>query len=240
MQNSYVIYEGLSVLDNQPIVVIASGFANKSANDKTGNMIQTFILRSDVEPHQAVKTGDDSSVCGNCVHRPANGGACYVKVFQAPLSVFRAWKRGNIPKLPSNDLFADKLVRFGSYGDPAAVPVSVLKAIKDVCAGSTGYTHQTAHKNFDNAVLDYRMVSADTPKQAKKHHEHKLRTFRVKVEGAPLLYNEIECLADSKGLTCAECKLCETATSDAPNIAINVHGATKKRYSDKFSKVNFA
>ena len=52
----FTLYEGASVLDGKPIVVLAT---LETSNAKTGAMVQTWILRSDVEPHQAVKTGDD-------------------------------------------------------------------------------------------------------------------------------------------------------------------------------------
>ena len=240
MKNSYVLFEGQSVLDGKPIVVIATGFAQASSNVKTGNMIQTFIMRSDIEPHQAVKSGDDVTVCGNCVHRPSNGGACYVRTDQAPLSVYRAWKRGNVPVMQDFSMFENKLVRAGTYGDPAAVPMYVWRAVMRHAVANTGYTHQVEHKNFDMDILSFCMVSADTPKQAKKYHSHKLRTFRVKVEGAPTLENEVVCKADSEGLTCAQCKLCDGATKDNVSIVIDIHGAKQKRYTEKFSKANFA
>ena len=45
--NGVVLYEGPSVLDGAPIAVIAT---LKSANVKTGDMIQTWIIRSDMHP----------------------------------------------------------------------------------------------------------------------------------------------------------------------------------------------
>ena len=56
-QKGFVLYDGASVLDGAPIVVIAT---LETSNAKTGAMVQTWILRSDIEPHQAIKTGDDS------------------------------------------------------------------------------------------------------------------------------------------------------------------------------------
>ena len=67
--NGYVLYRGPSKIDGKPIVMIATGFKTGSGNVKTGAMIQTWILREDVEPHTAQKTGDDESICGNCPHR---------------------------------------------------------------------------------------------------------------------------------------------------------------------------
>jgi hypothetical protein len=65
-----VIWEGPSRLDGAPIVAIATGLARSSSNEKTGPMVQTWILRQDQAPHVAQRTGADESVCGNCPLRP--------------------------------------------------------------------------------------------------------------------------------------------------------------------------
>ena len=59
--NGLVIYKGKSMLDNTTdIVVIATGL-NFSSNRKTGNMIQTYIIRADeIKPTEAVKNGLDT------------------------------------------------------------------------------------------------------------------------------------------------------------------------------------
>lgn len=62
----YILYQGPSAIDNSPIVCIA---ILKSANGKTGNMIQTHIIRSDMSPIAAASVGLDVSICGNCKHR---------------------------------------------------------------------------------------------------------------------------------------------------------------------------
>ncbi|MHC4071443.1 MAG: hypothetical protein ACYTGS_05340, partial [Planctomycetota bacterium] len=109
--NGFVIYKGPSELDGKPIVAIATGFAKGSSNTKTGKgLIQTWILRADMSPIDAVHSGDDSSICGNCPHRGrvVDGRnvdrSCYVTVFQAPLVVFKAMLRGIYPKIPGRDL----------------------------------------------------------------------------------------------------------------------------------------
>jgi hypothetical protein len=62
----YVLYTGPSAIDGNPIVVIA---IMHSANTKTGDMIQTYIIRSDMSPIDAAADGSDYSICGNCKHR---------------------------------------------------------------------------------------------------------------------------------------------------------------------------
>jgi len=63
---SGIIYKGPSLLDGKPIVVIAT-FSNR--NTKTGAVVQTYILRSDINPLEASKTGEDFSICGDCTMR---------------------------------------------------------------------------------------------------------------------------------------------------------------------------
>lgn len=65
-----VLWEGPSRLDGAPIVLIATGMRRGSSNEKTGPMVQTWILRQDVAPHVAQRTGADASVCGDCPLRP--------------------------------------------------------------------------------------------------------------------------------------------------------------------------
>ena len=84
----FVFYDGPSVLDGAPIVGIA---VYRSSNVKTGDMVQTYILRADVDPVSALMSGADESICGDCVHRPIKGGACYVDVAKSVRSVYSAW-----------------------------------------------------------------------------------------------------------------------------------------------------
>lgn len=213
-----VIYEGPSRLDGAPIVVIATF---KTNNRKTGAMVQTWILRADMEPHAAVKSGHDSSICGQCPQRHYTGGACYVTPFQAPLSIYRAWKRGAYPEFDLS-AFAGKRVRFGAYGDPAAVPFEVWAPIVDVCSDWTGYTHQMAHPRFDARIASFCQVSADTPAIARAAHSRGFYTFRMAGDASKRLAGEIECPADAAGAACADCLLCDGRTQ---NIVIAAHGA---------------
>jgi len=229
MIKGIVLFEGASLLDGAPIAVIAT---LKTSNRKTGNMIQTWILRSDVDPVEASKQKLDSSICGTCPHKQNIGGACYVNIGQAPLSVYRAYKRGAYEhfNLESHaHLFEGRKVRLGAYGDPAAAPFEVWETITDLADGHTGYTHQIRHANFDDRLIGLCMVSADSPKQALKVHAHGGRTFRVSMAGDSLLQGEIECLADSKGLACNDCGLCDGAGTK-PSIAITVHGTRAKNF----------
>ena len=221
----FVMYEGPSALDASPIVVIATLETN---NRKTGNMVQVWILRSDTNPVEATKTGDDAAICGSCPHRHFNGGACYVNVGQAPNAIYKAYKRGRYElfnKDQHESYLQHRKIRLGAYGDPAAAPFEVMDYLAHVGIGWTGYTHQTKHKRFDERFLSLCMVSADSPKQAQQWQDKGARTFRVAMVGDAIMDNEIECLSDAKGLSCLDCGLCDGNKRKASSVVIAVHGA---------------
>ena len=227
LERGFILYEGASVLDGAPIVVVAT---LKTQNRKTGDMVQTWILRSDLNPVEASKQKADISICGNCPHRQNTGGACYVNIGQAPNQVYKSYKNGRYAKFDielHGKYLATRKVRLGAYGYPSAVPFDVFKTITDIAQSHTGYTHQIAHKNFDMRYLSICQVSADTPKQALKYQSMGAKTFRVALPNDSLFDNEIECLADSKGIQCIDCGLCDGTTK---NIAIAVHGTHKNNF----------
>ncbi len=231
-EKGYVLFEGSSLLDGAPIAVIATMASN---NGKTGlsgkrNMVQTWVIRTDLAPHDALKTGEDVSVCGDCQHRPANDGTCYVMVFQAPLAVYNGYKRG-IYSRDMEQFYKDietRTVRFGAYGDPAAAPTALWSTIASHCKGTTGYTHQWQREGFDQGLLDYVMASVDSPEQADQVGS---RYFRVKTPESPVLEGEVECLSDSKGLKCSDCLVCDGGDK-GKSIYIVAHGSKANKFND--------
>jgi len=224
----YVLYDGPSVLDGQPIVCLAT---LQTSNPKTGPMVQTWILRADMPPTVAGKTGADASVCGNCPQRHYHGGACYVQHFQGPYAVWKSWKAGNYRQNWHYATFRNLMVRLGAYGDPAAVPWDVWDKALHGAAGWTGYTHQARHKAFDTRMLDFVMVSVDTPAQFAQAHAKAQRTFRIKAPDQPLLPGEIYCPAAGDGVTtCASCGICSGSRKLGPSVAIDAHGALAGRF----------
>lgn len=236
-----VLYEGPSMLDGKPIAVIACRIDVASRNEKTGAMVQTFIIRTDIAPNDALKTGDDESVCGMCPQRPKLGGKCYVKVFQAPLVVYRALLAGRYAR-PGVDydaalipaLFEGLSVRLGTYGDPAAAPYSIWRATTLRAKKITGYSHQWRDSRFAAFRL-LCMASADNENDMRDAVAMGWRTFRVKPIGAPNVPSEIVCPASEeagKRTTCAACGLCNGASNKARNpvnIAIELHGPRAPR-----------
>lgn len=236
-----IIWSGISQLDGvTPIVVLATGVptggnAKRSANRKTGDMIQTWILRADVAPHEALKTGKDEAICGTCPHRgKASGGsgACYVNVGQGPRSLWVAHQRnGSVPFDVSR--FAGQKVRFGAYGDPAAVPFEVWESIANVAEAVTGYTHQW--RTADPRFARYCMASADTIDEGVQARRMGYRNFIVRPVGSEKPKGAVVCPASEeagKKTVCASCLQCGgTASGRKADITIMAHGAAKKNFT---------
>lgn len=239
--NGVVLWEGPSAVDGKPLVVIATGLRAASTNVKTGGMVQTYILRSDVPPMEAVKTGEDVSICGSCPHRgdgTGKGRSCYVTLFQGPRGVYEAYKRGSYPKAEDmvsdpRELFRDKMVRLGAYGDPAAAPVELWQAVLKYSAGHTGYTHMwLTISAADWAPLV--MASVDSADEMCDAHDIGFRTFRVTAVGElPIKGVEVVCPASHEAgqkVECIDCKACMGTSAKARvSIQIQAHG-TGKRY----------
>lgn len=218
--NGYLLFNGKSNLDGAPIIAVAT---LKTSNRKTGPMVQTWILARDVAPHTAVQTGADVSVCGAC---PLRGAVCYVTLHQAPLAVWRAFHRGLYPDLPARcGLAFKRKIRFGAYGDPCAVPLSVWTELAEHSTGWTGYTHQWRLPRM-GAFKRFLMASVETARDARIARGRGWRTFRVTHgEQAPGM-SETDCPNYTHGTACADCLLCNGTVPDDSrrSITIPVHG----------------
>ena len=232
----FILWEGASLYDGKPIVVIATMNSN---NGKTGDMVQTWILRQDINPIEASRKGKDVSICGTCPHmgKPSDKAtgwakerACYVNLLHGPLGIWKAYVNGSYKRLTPYELAtisAGRMVRIGSYGDPSAVPVSIWQAFVRHAKGWTAYTH--ADKN---PLPDMLMTSADTLGQAQQAWNKGERTFRIVSSVSDLVKGkEALCPASEEAgrrATCDICRLCNGALSKAKSIAIVAHGNGKK------------
>ena len=232
-KNGYILYQGPSVLDGVEIVVVATGFDTKSQNSKTGDMIQTTILLSEVSPIKASQTGQDESICGDCPHRGVvtdtglKSRTCYVNLGHGPRGIHACFKRGNYAAFPyGTGLLEGKKVRFGTYGDPAAVPIEVWDKVSEECLSNTGYTHQwQKHPEY----LKYCMASVDSEEQALQVQALGRRYFRVVTDtNDPVIGKEVTCPASAeagKKVNCDTCMACSGGIDRESSIRINIHGA---------------
>ena len=223
-----ILWQGTSKIDGvSPIVLVG---ILKSSNKKTGNMVQTYIIRRDIDPLEASKTGKDYAICGDCKHRgdatsdsdrkTAANRTCYVALFQGPRHVYRSYKAGKYKTVRFTDLSAigkGRKIRIGTYGDPAAVPPRVWLRLLSLSVGTTGYTHQWDTSDLSTAT-QYCMASVDSIKEAAKAWNSDYRTFRVLPVGdykagrnLPIKGQEVYCPATPEGgdkSSCVECLLC--------------------------------
>jgi hypothetical protein len=253
-QNGHILYQGPSELDGEPIVCIATGFTKASANVKTGAEIQTWILRADLNPYAATQSGADASICGSCRHRGAIvpvaqnlqppsgegnltrnvGRTCYVRITMGgPAAVWRAYRAGAYREASWDTIraaLAGRMLRLGSYGDPAAVPAEIWQDLCAVTAAHTGYTHQWRARPDLRALC---MASVDTIAEYKEAKLAGWRTFRVRSLAAEPLAGEVTCPASAEAghkTTCSACKACGGTSARArADIVIAAHGAAASR-----------
>lgn len=212
---TYLLWQGPSQLDPESNILLLA--TNQSRNKATGDMIQTYIIRSDMSPSMAIRNKKDDAICGQC---PLRNGSCYVLTFQGPDRIFNAsWEP------PPRTLTKKRLVRLGAYGDPAAVPIKVWDNWLRKSAGWTGYTHQW--KNFPK-FQKYCMASVESIEEAKIAQSMGWRTFRITNKN-DRQKNEALCPKHDEKLTCSQCNACDGNRRNLKgNIVIPVHGAPYK------------
>lgn len=239
--NTVEVWRGASRIDGAPIVVLVSGLRS-SANSKTGDMVQSYILRADMDPMAALLSRADASICGGCPHRPAQivtrrkngrevqgyaGRSCYVNVGQGPLSIWRAWQAGNVPAVSREELgelVRGRMVRLGSYGDPAAAPLELWRDYVATASGHTGYTHQWRSAKLRD-VLELCQLSADSCGDAEAARAAGIGSFRVLAYGETAKEFETVCPASEEAGRVATCQTCGMCSGkDGASVVIRAHG----------------
>ena len=221
-----IYLETESLIDGAPLFVILRGRrdalrgSHGKANAKTGAMIQSYIVRADVPPVLAARTGDDASVCGDCPHRPilareTGAARCYVNLAHGPRVVWDAVKRGAYRRVTSwleaAAYCAGAPVRIGSYGDPGAVPAYLWAMLAHGATERAGYTHRWRDTGAD--LRGIAMASVDSIDERDEAWALGWATFRVAEtveDGADRARGEARCPASAeagKRVTCAECPL---------------------------------
>lgn len=231
-----VAHRGPSQIDGRPVRAIAYCLEKGSLNRKTGPMAQILICRDDMQPYDAIRTGADISVCGNCPLRPANSGGCYVNLGAYFPRVFET----------SNDLPADLAgacqairdsglpLRIGSWGDPTAVPLEVITALTDAARGSGKKPRHTAYTSGWRDHPEYQDIAMASVMNEKEQAEAEglgFRTFRLLVPESSPLPGEIACPAGADKeheITCSACLLCSGNARRGKNVTVLAHGSADK------------
>lgn len=232
--HGFIAWKGKSEIDGNPIVLIITRGMKGGENKKTGAMVQTYILRSDMSPLEAAKTGEDFSICGDCRHTKSNQGTCYVRVETGPLIVYKGIALQRYPRISpkrAEKELAGDIVRIGSYGDPCAVPFRIWETILGKSSAWSGYTHQWKNPRM-LPFAKFCMASCDSLEENKQAIEKHWRSFLVVPKETKKIEGSFLCPASEEAgrkLTCIECKACSgTGSGRKASVFIPVHGVAYK------------
>jgi hypothetical protein len=224
----FIIDRGLSPIDGQPYVAILT---LESSNRKTGNMAQVWIMREDINPVEAVQTGKDVTICGNCPHRKQADGtrSCYVNVGQSPNSIWKAYKRGVYPAVWSyhrlSHILRNRRIRWGAYGDPSIINPDTVIRLSNLAQGHTGYTHQW-ESDFAQTFKGIFQASCDGFNDYLKASDMGWKTFTVVSKVAtPTYAKQCPATVQQSAAQCITCKLCDGAKAD---VFVHAHGTGSK------------
>lgn len=251
-----LVWTGTSLLDTvcddagdmiaagSPIMVLATFSTGTGVNSKTGAMAQTFIMRSDMSPAEAIASGDNAAVCGSCVHR--ENDSCYthpiLKRGYGGAATYEAHRRGNSKPFNIRP-FMGRALRLGAYGDPAAVPFEVwqplIRASRAGITGPTnhtGYTHQW--RTCDPRYRAILMASCDSYEDMLAARAAGWDTYTVHEVGTVRPAGTKPCPASKESgavLQCEQCLRCGgTDTGRRGNhVAIMSHGSGAAKFRSR-------
>ena len=208
---------------NRKTSVVVTGLGRPSKNEKTGNMAQTWVLKSNTPPSHKTK----GAGCKGC---PVFD-ACYVRWEQAPRQVYKTLKAGRYREYDGNNwqdraLISDIALRVGSAGEPTEMPAREWKKILAYVSRWTGYTHKW-HIAANLGYRSFCMASVHSVRDMKKANRMGYRTYRV--GGGPITKDEVMCPHYTHGVQCVDCGLCMGSSIKAKNIYAPAHGAHKNK-----------
>jgi len=212
------------VVEYSTFYLVFTCIVKPSANDKTGEMIQTYLIDKE--------TISDSKVfgakCGDC----PLVDVCYVQ--KDKLSVRAALKRlidGESTAYVWSTLdevlaaISGREVRFGTYGDPSVIPLDDMARIVDAVSKWTGYSH--FWREINPLYAQYLMASVEDIHGELEALSAGYRPFRVMLdsdEAPEVSDNAIECPHYTRGVQCIDCGLCAGQKVKAAPIYVWQHG----------------
>jgi len=187
-----------------------------------------------MHPLEAISTGKDNTICGDCVHRGRKGKkrSCYVQVGKSVSRVYDCYRGGGYENNWTYDIFMGTKVRAGAYGDPACVPFTIWRGIHEAAIGMTGYTHRWK-RQFAQGYKKYLMASVDTTSELEQAWEMGWNTFRVRAKGTKKIKGEAQCPAATESpaeTECARCLLCCGNNSKIKGASLDAHGIGSKHF----------
>lgn len=249
-RTDFIAYQGPSLIDGSPIVAVVTGVERLSQNADTGPMAQVTIIREDMHPTEAVRTGADSAICGTCPLRGLGDGtlrSCYVREANGPGAVYRKLSRGGYPVLTPDEaavMLRGASVRLGAYGEPTAVPARVVYSLIEQARMWTGYTHRWA--DLSRAGKGYvwqqvLMASVESGQQAHDAQRLGWRPFLALPEGSETPDHSFRCPktyehTDPRYRQCIDCGACAGTRSGDVSVTaaypvVEMHGKGRKNYN---------
>lgn len=250
MRRDFILYEGPSLLNGDPIIAVGTGVERLSQNKDTGPMIQITIIRSDMHPREAIVTGKDAAICGTCPLRGLGDGtlrSCYVRESNGPAAIYRRYLKDGYAR-PSLDEVSDMMrgqdVRLGAYGEPTAIPVSHVYALLEQAKMWTGYTHTWAALSLAGKAYAWQaklMASVESEQQAHDAMRLGWRPFLALPEGREVPDHAFRCPKsrdedDPRYRQCIDCGACAGTRDDEVNTTaaypwVPFHGGRRKNYN---------
>ena len=176
----------------------------------------------------------DKSNCMDCKFSGNQGdGGCYTHKFNQYvgfLSMLRSIKLEQLTPITISkvdeivELSRDTYVRFGTYGEPSLMPLSMVKRMSDVASNWTGYTHQH-DKEFAQGYKDFFMASTHTEEESTNRASDGWRSFIALEKGSHSSASSCPASKEAGFVSnCSKCSLCSGATGKGKkNVKILLH-----------------
>jgi hypothetical protein len=144
--------------------------------------------------------------------------------------------RGNVPTVTPAEfekIVSGRKLRWGAYGDPAAIPHALVDRFSRAASSVTGYTHQW---RFGFALQDFLMASCDTHEDVRDARELGYRAFFVDASESGMKRLDrktMNCPASAemgKKLKCEDCMACGGLSSGRKSevVQIRAHGSVAR------------
>ena len=196
----HIFWRGASPFDGSPIYAVVTGIGYRaSANRKTGPMAQVWVLPEGIHPVEAITTGQDRAVCGDCELRD---GRCYVG-----WNALTGIARTDYPTIEGATWHQP--TRWTAYGEGVCIPLPLFLRLWK--PGDTGYTHAW-RELWAQPYRPYLMASVHTESEARQAQAMGWRTYRTIPTGGALMDRETLCpwRKEKTGmLTCMSCRHCD-------------------------------
>ena len=231
----YCIYDGISMFDPS-IEVLSFLYTKPSSNKKLGDRVHYTVT--------VPKYSDKIQNSGTCANCPLLGNGCYVNGYMSIpyFKWIRNYKGGLIPFLDVKSSTGRNTLkqvskgfklRFNVTGDPLAIPYEINQALMDSYKSYIMYSHfvDTDDRYKDKCLFSVHSVNREY-KTARvlplTVEDYKNDSKYVK---SWMMDSEVICPAQTKGINCSQCMLCETRKKD---IVFLAHGKGTNKIKNQF------